>query len=75
MSQLIDTHADLSLCYQSVWNVTLEHTATHFNVLGQTIFAHQGFCVYEVLAHCDTIICTSTARRPVNNESFHCCNY
>ena len=28
--------ADLSLCYPSMWNVTLEYTATHFNVLGET---------------------------------------
>ena len=26
--------ANLSLCYPSMWNVTLEYTATHFNVLG-----------------------------------------
>ena len=29
--------ADLSLCYPLMWNVTLEYTATHFNVLGRTI--------------------------------------
>ena len=28
--------ANLSLCYPSMWNVTLEYTATHFNVLGET---------------------------------------
>ena len=28
--------ADLSLCYPFTWNVTLEYTATHFNVLGET---------------------------------------
>ena len=28
--------ADLSLCYPLMWNVTLEFTTTHFNVLGQT---------------------------------------
>ena len=28
--------ADLSLCYPLVWNVTLEYTATHFNVSGKT---------------------------------------
>ena len=28
--------ADLSLCYSLMWNVTLEYTATHFNVLGKT---------------------------------------
>ena len=28
--------AGLSLCYQLMWNVTLEYTATHFNVLGKT---------------------------------------
>ena len=28
--------ADLSLCYPLMWNVTLEYTATHFNVLGET---------------------------------------
>ena len=28
--------ADLSLCYPLMWNVTLEYTATHFIVLGQT---------------------------------------
>ena len=28
--------ANLSLCYLSMWNVTLEYTATHFNVLGET---------------------------------------
>ena len=27
--------ANLSLCYPSMWNVTLEYTATHFNVLGK----------------------------------------
>ena len=27
---------DLSLCYPLMWNVTLEYTATHFNVLGET---------------------------------------
>ena len=27
---------DLSLCYPFMWNVTLEYTATHFNVLGET---------------------------------------
>ena len=26
--------ADLSLCYPLMWNVTLEYTATHFNVMG-----------------------------------------
>ena len=28
--------ADLLLCYPLMWNVTLEYTATHFNVLGKT---------------------------------------
>ena len=28
--------SDLSLCSQLLWNVTLEHTTTHFNVLGRT---------------------------------------
>ena len=28
--------ADLSLCYTLMWNVTLEYTATQFNVLGET---------------------------------------
>ena len=28
--------ADQSLCYPLMWNVTLEYTATHFNVLGET---------------------------------------
>ena len=28
--------ADLSLCYPLMWNVTLEYTATHFNVMGET---------------------------------------
>ena len=28
--------ADLSLCYPLMWNVTLEYTTTHFNVLGET---------------------------------------
>ena len=28
--------ADLSLCYPLMWNVTLEYTDTHFNVLGET---------------------------------------
>ena len=28
--------ADLSLCYPLMWNITLEYTATHFNVLGET---------------------------------------
>ena len=28
--------ADLSLCYPLIWNVTLEYTATHFNVFGKT---------------------------------------
>ena len=28
--------ADLSLCYPLMWNVTLDYTATHFNVLGET---------------------------------------
>ena len=28
--------ADLSLCYPFMWNVTLEYTATHFNVFGET---------------------------------------
>ena len=27
---------DLSLCYPLMWNVTLEYTANHFNVLGET---------------------------------------
>ena len=27
---------DLSLCYPLMWNVKLEYTSTHFNVLGQT---------------------------------------
>ena len=38
------------------------------------IFSHQGFCVYEALAHLCMITCILTARRPVYNESFHCCN-
>ena len=29
--------ADLSLCYPLMWNVTLDYTATHFNVLGTGI--------------------------------------
>ena len=40
--------------------------------LKSPIFAHQGFCVYEALAHPDMIMCILTARRPVYNESFHC---
>ena len=28
--------ADLSLCYPLMWDITLEYTTTHFNVLGQT---------------------------------------
>ena len=28
--------ADLLLCYPLMWNITLEYTATHFNVFGQT---------------------------------------
>ena len=28
--------AELLLCYPLMWNVTLEYTATHFNVLGET---------------------------------------
>ena len=28
--------ADLSLCYPLMWNVTLEYTTTHFNVMGET---------------------------------------
>ena len=28
--------ADLSLCYPLMWNITLDYTITHFNVLGQT---------------------------------------
>ena len=28
--------ADLSLCFPLIWNVTLEYTTTHLNVLGQT---------------------------------------
>ena len=28
--------ADLSLCYPLMWNVTLEYTTTHFNVLDKT---------------------------------------
>ena len=28
--------ADLTLCYPLMWNVTLEYTATHFNVVNQT---------------------------------------
>ena len=28
--------ANLSLCYSLMWNVTLEYTATHFNILGKT---------------------------------------
>ena len=27
---------DLPLCYPLMWNITLEYTTTHFNVLGQT---------------------------------------
>ena len=38
------------------------------------IFAHQGFCVYEALAHLGMIMCILTARRPVYNETSHCCN-
>ena len=30
------TDTDLSLYYPLVWNVTLEYTVTHFNVLGKT---------------------------------------
>ena len=29
--------ADLLLCYPLMWNVTLEYTATHFNLLGKTL--------------------------------------
>ena len=32
--------ADLSLCYPLMWNVTLEYTTTHFNVLGETLHTH-----------------------------------
>ena len=38
------------------------------------IFAHQGFCVYEALAHRTMIMCILTALCPVYNESFHCSN-
>ena len=46
------------------------------------IFAHQDFCVYAhndmimIVAHndYDMIMCILTARRPVYNEWFHCCN-
>ena len=31
-------------------------------------------CVYEALAHLGMITCILTARHPVYNESFHCCN-
>ena len=27
---------DLSLCYPLMWNITLEYTTTHFNVLGKS---------------------------------------
>ena len=50
---------------------TLGWDTLHITV--RTIFAHQGFCVYEALAHIDMITCISTARRPVYNKSFHCC--
>ena len=30
--------ADMSLCYPLMWNVTLEYTATHFNVLFAGVF-------------------------------------
>ena len=37
MSVTVFRHrTDLSLCYPFMWNVTLEYTATHFNVLGNT---------------------------------------
>ena len=36
--------------------------------LQKGIFAHQGFCVYEALAHLGMITCILTARRPVYNE-------
>ena len=35
-SQYTDTRADLSLCYPLMWTDTLEYTATHFNILGET---------------------------------------
>ena len=38
------------------------------------IFACQGFCVFEALVHCGMFMWILTARRPVYNESFHCCN-
>ena len=46
-------------------------TKQHF---GLVIFTHQGFCVYEALAHLGMITCILTARRPVYNESLHCSN-
>ena len=32
--------AHLLLCYLLMWNITLEYTATHFNVFGQTRLGH-----------------------------------
>ena len=37
------------------------------------VFAHHIFA-HEALAHRDLIMCIVTARRPVYNEPFHCCN-
>ena len=50
---------------EEIWNV--------YRISFLPIFAHQGFCVYEALAHLGMITCILTARRPVYNESFHCC--
>ena len=51
-----------------------ENTYIFIQFLFIRIFARQGFCVYEALAHLGMIMCILTARRPVYNESFHFCN-
>ena len=47
--------ADLS-CYPLMWNITLEYTTTHFNVLGQTQLGNP----------------SPTFHTPVNTQLFEC---
>ena len=45
-----------------------------YRVTRVALFAHQGFCVYEALAHRDMITCIVSSRYSVNNGSCHYCN-
>ena len=49
--------ADLPLCYLLMWNVKLEYTISHFNVLGQTRPGNPSLTSHTHTSECSTLWC------------------